>query len=65
MEEKVLDRGHGMFLFLLVNRGGDMHFLYLNQGHKWKLLEIGGKRQKENVYVAENVMKSSSTILIF
>ena len=66
MEEEVLDRGHGMVLFLLVNRDGNMHFLYLNQGHKWELLEImGGERQKEIVYDSENVMKSSSTILIF
>lgn len=65
MEEEVLDKAHGMFLFLLVNRDGNMYFVYLNQGYKWKLLEIGGKRQKENVYVAENVAKSSRTILTF
>lgn len=65
MEEEVLDKGHGMFLFLLVNRDGNMYFVYLNQGYKWKLLEIGRRGRRRMFYVAENVAKSSSTILIF
>lgn len=64
MEEEVLDKGHGMFLFLLVNRDGNMYFVYLNQGYKWQLLEIGG-RGRRRMFMLQKMSRKVLVLYLF